>query len=119
MHLDGCSFRRSMQSIFCKNWKAWLPRTSTSPIWQMSKSDARVRVVLCSSMTEEYCTGIYHPAKSTISAPSFRWMSFNGVFFSVFLLVSIFGYTKGNRIFRQGGMGFWTKTTMGTEEGKQ
>jgi sulfate permease, SulP family len=49
------------------------PLTRNWPMWEMSKIPALVRTAVCSSMIEEYCTGMFHPAKGTRRAPSARW----------------------------------------------
>src|SRR5450759_5525841 len=48
-------------------------------MWLTSKTPTALRTALCSSMIPEYWTGMSHPPKSTILAPSARWMEFRGV----------------------------------------
>src|ERR1035437_5959214 len=48
-------------------------------MWLTSKTPAAWRTALCSSMIPEYWTGMSHPPKSTILAPSARWTEFKGV----------------------------------------
>src|SRR5437868_7563459 len=46
---------------------------------ETSKTPESVRTALCSGITPSYCTGISHPAKGTIRAPSAAWRSKSGV----------------------------------------
>src|SRR5215218_908919 len=55
------------------------PRNSISPMCETSKRPTAVRTASCSAMSEEYCTGMSQPAKSTMRAPSLRWASLSGV----------------------------------------
>src|ERR1035441_4673502 len=48
-------------------------------MWLTSKTPTAWRTALCSSMIPEYWTGMSHPPKSTILAPSTRWTEFKGV----------------------------------------
>src|SRR5450756_643434 len=48
-------------------------------MWLTSKTPTAWRTALCSSMIPEYWTGMSHPPKSTILAPSARWTEFRGV----------------------------------------
>ena len=48
-------------------------------MWLTSKRPARVRTATCSSMTPVYCTGMCHPANSTMRAPAATWAACSGV----------------------------------------
>src|SRR4051812_31840932 len=48
-------------------------------MWETSKTPAAVRVVLCSSTIDLYCTGISQPAKSTSRAPWAACQACSGV----------------------------------------
>src|SRR5579871_2556388 len=53
-----------------------------SPMWLTSKTPTLARTALCSAINpplDGYSTGISHPPKFTIFAPSFRCSAFSGV----------------------------------------
>src|SRR5436305_3693014 len=56
------------------------PRIRMSPMWLTSKMPTPVRTAMCSAISPEYSTGMSHPPKSTILAPSLRWTLFRAVF---------------------------------------
>ena len=47
-------------------------------MWEISKMPALVRTAVCSSMIDEYWTGMFQPAKGTRRAPSARWALSSG-----------------------------------------
>ena len=47
-------------------------------MWEMSKIPTLVRTAVCSSMMEEYWTGMFQPAKGTRRAPRAWWAPSSG-----------------------------------------
>src|SRR5919198_1374071 len=54
------------------------PSTSSSPMWDTSKTPQSVRTARCSAITPSYCTGISQPANGTRRAPSSTWRAGRG-----------------------------------------
>ncbi len=66
------SFEASFMEMACTAASEPGPRSWMSPMWLTSKSPTAVRTAMCSAIRPEYSTGMSHPPKSTIFAPSWR-----------------------------------------------
>src|SRR5438093_4576883 len=63
----------------CTDASAAGPESRTSPMWERSKSPARLRTARCSSRIVEYCSGMSKPANSTMRAPAAMCLPYSGV----------------------------------------
>ena len=95
--LPSKSLDASLVVSFCINGRAPEPLILNSPMCEQSNPPTAERTVSCSALTPWYCTGISHPAKGTILAPSERCMEFNAVFlrtvFSASIIYSLLYYS--------------------------
>ena len=55
------------------------PWMLSRPMCETSKMPTPPRTAFTSAMTPSYCTGISHPAKGTMRAPSATWFSYRAV----------------------------------------
>ena len=65
----------SLVKMYCTNFSASAPLTSTSPMWLTSNTPQTLRTALCSSTMSVYWMGISKPPKGTILAPNAMCLS--------------------------------------------